>query len=158
MVIDGCVSMRSPKPEVFEAQEQRSLLVQETELPRREARLHRKRVVPAVVAQIFSSVRSLGRGSCTLCVGTLAFGLIPMTEPAVRMAQTLSPETAATAQVAAAAPLPAVQSTETAPAPTPPEAVKAHPWAPPAATESALLEKPMTSTGAYGPFLTQRSG
>ncbi|HSG38030.1 MAG TPA: lytic transglycosylase domain-containing protein [Thermoanaerobaculia bacterium] len=50
-----------------------------------------------------------------------------MAEPAVRMAQTLSPETAPTVQVAAAAPLPAVQATETAPAPTSPESAKAEP-------------------------------
>ena len=73
-----------------------------------------------------------------MCVGTLAFGLIPMTEPAVRMARTLSPETAATAQAAAAAPLPAVQSTETAPAPTPPEAAKE----PAEMTKPAIPEPP----------------
>lgn len=95
--------MPSPKPEASEAQEQRRLLVLETELPRREARVQEwKRVVPAVVAQISSGIRGLGRGSCTLCVGTLAFGLLPMAGPIAQMAPAL-PAESAPAQVAAAA-------------------------------------------------------
>lgn len=74
--------------------------------------MHRKRVVPAVVAQIFSGIRGLGRGSCTLCVGTLALGVMQMAGSAAQMAQAPAPPAAAPVQVTASAPAPVVPSAE----------------------------------------------